>query len=362
MNPRETSGEGCCNETRSGRCLMNPASDTTLDKGEPTVRAAILPFSARVRQEGIHLRRSGIDTVQINVGKLCNQACVHCHVDAGPKRTERMDRQTTELALEFVRAAEARTVDITGGAPELSPSFRFLVAEARHDGRHVMDRCNLTVLFEPGQETLVEFLAEMQVEIVASLPCYSQDNVDKQRGQGVYEKSIRALQRLNAVGYGREGSGLTLNLVYNPVGAFLPPPQEKLEADYKRELSERFGLTFNHLYTLTNMPIARFAHMLQREKNFDAYLELLATAFNPSTLDGLMCRHLVSVSWDGFLYDCDFNQMLDLRLGDGRPLRLGEWPARTLADLLAQRDIRVGTHCYGCTAGAGSSCGGALTV
>ena len=362
MNPREASGGECCNEMRSGRCLMTPANDTALAEREPIGRTAILPFSARVRQEGIHLRRRGIDIVQINVGKLCNQACVHCHVDAGPKRPERMDRWTAELALEFVRAAEARTVDITGGAPELNPSFRFLIAEARRNGRHVMDRCNLTVLFEPGQEDLVEFLAGMQVEIVASLPCYSQDNVDKQRGQGVYEKSIRALQQLNSVGYGQEGSGLILNLVYNPVGAFLPPPQEKLEADYKRELSERFGLTFNHLYTLTNMPIARFAHLLQREKNFGAYLELLATAFNPSTLDGLMCRHLVSISWDGFLYDCDFNQMLDLRLGDGRPLRLGEWPAPTLADLLVHRDIRVGPHCYGCTAGAGSSCGGALAV
>jgi radical SAM/Cys-rich protein len=341
---------------------MNPASDTTLDKGEPTVRAAVLPFSARVRQEGIHLRRIGIDTVQINVGKLCNQACVHCHVDAGPKRTESMDRRTAKLALDFVRAAGAQTVDITGGAPELNPSFRFLVTEARREGHHVMDRCNLTVLFEPRQQDLVEFLADMHVEVVASLPCYSQDNVDKQRGHGVYDKSIQALRRLNAAGYGQEGSGLLLNLVYNPVGAFLPPPQEKLEDDYKRELTARFGITFNRLYTLTNMPIARFAHMLQREGNLDAYLELLATAFNPHTLDGLMCRHLVSVSWDGFLYDCDFNQMLDLRLGDERPLRLGEWPARTLADLLAQRDIRVGTHCYGCTAGAGSSCGGSLTV
>lgn len=340
---------------------MNPASDTTLDKGEPTVRAAVLPFSARVRQEGVRLRRIGIDTVQINVGKLCNQACVHCHVDAGPKRTEIMDRQTAKLALDFVRAAGAQTVDITGGAPELNPSFRFLVTEARRDGHHVMDRCNLTVLFEPGQQDLVEFLADMHVEVVASLPCYSQDNVDKQRGHGVYDKSIQALRRLNAAGYGQEGSGLLLNLVYNPVGAFLPPPQEKLEDDYKRELTTRFGITFNRLYTLTNMPIARFAHMLQREGNLDTYLELLATAFNPHTLDGLMCRHLVSVSWDGFLYDCDFNQMLELHPGGNTPLRLGEWPAPTLVQLLAQGDIRVDSHCYGCTAGAGSSCGGSLT-
>ncbi|MGH7962861.1 MAG: arsenosugar biosynthesis radical SAM (seleno)protein ArsS, partial [Candidatus Binatia bacterium] len=262
---------------------------------------------------------------------------------------------------DLARAAGAQTVDVTGGAPELNPSFRFIVQQARREGRHVMDRCNLTVLFEPGQEDLIEFLAEMAVEIVASLPCYLEENVDKQRGRGVYEKSVEALRRLNAVGYGQEGSGLMLNLVYNPVGAHLPPPQEKLEADYKRELGARFGLRFNHLYTLTNMPIARFAHMLQREGRLDAYLELLATAFNPTTLAGLMCRHLISVSWDGFLYDCDFNQMLDLRLGNGKPLRLGELPAPELVQHLARRDIILDSHCYGCTAGAGSSCGGALT-
>ncbi|MGH8007634.1 MAG: arsenosugar biosynthesis radical SAM (seleno)protein ArsS [Candidatus Binatia bacterium] len=326
-----------------------------------TGQPAVLPFADRVRREGIPLKRVGIDTVQINVGKLCNQACVHCHVDAGPKRTEIMDRRTAELALDLARAAGAQTVDVTGGAPELNPSFRFIVQQARREGRHVMDRCNLTVLFEPGQEDLIEFLAEMAVEIVASLPCYLEENVDKQRGRGVYEKSVEALRRLNAVGYGQEGSGLMLNLVYNPVGAHLPPPQEKLEADYKRELGARFGLRFNHLYTLTNMPIARFAHMLQREGRLDAYLELLATAFNPTTLAGLMCRHLISVSWDGFLYDCDFNQMLDLRLGNGKPLRLGELPAPELVQHLARRDIILDSHCYGCTAGAGSSCGGALT-
>lgn len=322
--------------------------------------AAMLPFEARVRQEGVQLRRTSIDTVQINVGKLCNQACIHCHVDAGPKRPEIMDRRTAELALEFARAAEAQTVDITGGAPELNPSFRFLVEQARRDGRHVLDRCNLTVLFEPGQEDLAEFLAGMGVEVVASLPCYLPENVTKQRGQGVYEKSVEALRRLNTFGYGQDGSGLVLNLVYNPVGAHLPPPQAKLEADYKQELGTRFGIRFNHLYTLTNMPIARFAHMLQRQGNLDAYLELLATAFNPATLDGMMCRHLVSVSWDGFLYDCDFNQMLNMCLGNGKPFRLGEQPAAELVCLLAQREILVGSHCYGCTAGAGSSCGGTL--
>lgn len=324
------------------------------------MKTSVLPFAERVHQENVHLRRISIDTVQINVGKLCNQACVHCHVDAGPKRTEIMDRRTAELALDFVRAAGAQKVDITGGAPELNPSFRFLVGQARQEGRHVIDRCNLTVLFEPGQEDLAEFLARMEVEVVASLPCYLAENVDRQRGRGVYGKSILALRRLNAVGYGQEGSGLVLNLVYNPLGAYLPPPQEKLEVDYKRELNARFGIRFNHLYTITNMPIARFAHMLQRENKLDVYLELLANAFNPTTLDNLMCRRLVSISWDGFLYDCDFNQMLDMRLGASRPFRLGEMPAADIVRQLEWRGILQGFHCYGCTAGAGSSCSGTL--
>jgi radical SAM/Cys-rich protein len=342
---------------RKAGCVVNRATDrireTTHDKSLPS-------FAARVRREGYQLTRAGIDTVQINVGKLCNQACVHCHVDAGPKRTEIMDQRTAELALEFVRATPAATVDITGGAPELNPSFRFLVEQARYDGRHVMDRCNLTVLFEPGQETLADFLADREVEIIASLPCYLRDNVEKQRGRGVYDKSIEALRRLNALGYGQEGSGLILNLVYNPVGTHLPPPQAQLEADYKGELGTRFGIVFNHLYTITNMPISRFAHMLQREGKLEAYLEILATAFNPATLDSLMCRHLVSISWDGFVYDCDFNQMLDMRVGNGKPFCLGEQSASELVRLLARRQILVDSHCYGCTAGAGSSCGGTL--
>ena len=322
---------------------------------------AFQPFTDRLRQEHFALTRTDLTTIQINVGKLCNQACLHCHVDAGPKRTEIMDRRTVELALELTRAANAQTVDLTGGAPELNPSFRFLVEQNRKDGRQVIDRCNLTVLFEPGQEDLAEFLAEQQVEIVASLPCYSEENVTAQRGQGVYDKSIQALQKLNALGYGQEGSGLLLNLVYNPVGAHLPPPQESLTADYKRELGERFGLTFNNLFTITNMPIARFAHSLERDGKLAEYMELLAHAFNPSTLDSLMCRHLVSISWDGYVYDCDFNQMLDLRLGNGTPLRLGEHSANSLVQQLIGRSIRLDSHCYGCTAGAGSSCGGALT-
>ena len=323
-------------------------------------RNPVEPFGDRLRREHGSLVRNALDTVQINLGKLCNQACLHCHVDAGPHRTEIMGRATADLALAFTRAAQAATVDLTGGAPELNPSFRALVEVNRRDGRRVIDRCNLTVLFEPGQHDLAEFLAAHRVEIIASLPCYSEENVTAQRGGGVYAKSIQALRKLNALGYGRDGSGLTLNLIYNPVGPNLPPPQPALEADYKRELGTRFGIVFNRLYTLTNMPIARFAHALQRDGKLDAYLHLLARAFNPATLDGLMCRRMVSVSWDGYLYDCDFNQMLDLRLGNGAPLRLGAYDPAVLAARLVNRPIRIDTHCYGCTAGAGSSCGGAL--
>jgi len=320
----------------------------------------VAPFAHRVRQEGQSLHRLAIDTVQINVGKLCNQACLHCHVEAGPKRTEIMDRHTAELTLDFIRAAAPQTVDITGGAPELNPSFRWLVEQNRSEGRHVIDRCNLTILFESGQEDLPQFLADQRVEIVASLPCYSEGNVTKQRGQGVYDKSIEALRRLNRIGYGTDDSGLVLNLVYNPVGAYLPPPQATLEIDYKRELGDNFGITFNHLYTITNMPIARFAHALRRDNKAEVYMELLASAFNPATLDGLMCRRQVSISWDGYLYDCDFNQMLDMKVGGGKPFRLGEKPSAELVRLLEQRAILVDSHCYGCTAGAGSSCGGTL--
>ena len=320
----------------------------------------VAPFAHRVRQEGQSLHRLAIDTVQINVGKLCNQACRHCHVEAGPKRTEIMDRHTAELTLDFIRAAAPQTVDITGGAPELNPSFRWLVEQNRSEGRHVIDRCNLTILFESGQEDLPQFLADQRVEIVASLPCYSEGNVTKQRGQGVYDKSIEALRCLNRIGYGTDDSGLVLNLVYNPVGAYLPPPQATLEIDYKRELGDNFGITFNHLYTITNMPIARFAHALRRDNKAEVYMELLASAFNPATLDGLMCRRQVSISWDGYLYDCDFNQMLDMKVGGGKPFRLGEKPSAELVRLLEQRAILVDSHCYGCTAGAGSSCGGTL--
>ncbi len=273
-------------------------------------------------------------------------------------RTELMEVVTVERILELVEAAPTvRTVDITGGAPELNPHFRYLVYSARRMGKTVIDRCNLTVLWEPGQENTAEFLCQQQVWVVASLPCYLKENVERQRGQGVFDRSIRALQKLNALGYGREGSGLVLDLVYNPAGAFLPPAEAQLEAQYKRELGERFGIQFNRLYALTNMPIKRFLHQLEREGRYDDYMQLLVQAFNPGAALGVMCRDLVSVSWDGRLYDCDFNQMLELPLG-GRPRTI--WAIAALAEL-EREPITFDKHCYGCTAGAGSSCGGALT-
>lgn len=323
---------------------------------------SLTPFAARLRQMGVPFRRRAIDTVQLNIGKRCNQACLHCHVDAGPQRTEMMAEHMMQQALAFARVAGAQTVDITGGAPELHPAFRTLVTQACEEGFHVMDRCNLTVLGEPGQEDLAAFLARQRVEVIASLPCYMEDNVEQQRGRGVYARSIAGLQQLNALGYGQVGSALLLHLVYNPVGAQLPPPQAALEAEYRRELGARFGIQFHRLLTLTNMPIVRFAHQLRREGLFEAYLVRLAEAFNPATVEHVMCRRLVSISWEGDLYDCDFNQMLALPAGDGRPLRLGDVPVEALVRRLLAHDIRVGQHCYGCTAGAGSSCGGALTT
>ncbi len=321
---------------------------------------SIPSFQERIRQDGVCLRRTCIDTVQLNLGRLCNQSCTHCHVEAGPRRPEIMTHAMAELAVDFVRATEAQTVDITGGAPELNPSFRWLVAQFVKVGRHVIDRCNLTVLQEPGQGDTPDFLAEHGVEIVASLPCYTKENVDRQRGRGVFDKSIAALRRLNALGYGKEGSGLILNLVYNPLGGFLPPYQRELEADYKRELADGFGISFNRLFTMTNVPLGRFARHLQRSHEYDAYWISLAAAFNASTLRYLMCENMVSISWDGFIYDCDFNQMLGLLLSNGRPFQLGESPSKEIVRQLLKRDVLVGPQCYACTAGAGSSCQGTL--
>ena len=322
------------------------------------LKSPIPAFAESLRAHGLSLDRVPLEILQINVGKRCNQACHHCHVDAGPKRTEMMQARTAARVIELMHdAPHVHTVDITGGAPELNPHFREVVRAARALGKQVIDRCNLTVLFEPGQQDTAEFLAAHGVTIVASLPCYSKANVEKQRGLNVFEPSIAALQKLNALGYGRADSGLELDLVYNPVGAFLPPPQATLEADYRRELAAQFSIVFNHLYTITNMPLSRFLHALERDGEYEAYMRKLLDAFNPQAALGVMCRNLVSVSWNGELYDCDFNQMLELPLG-GR--RRTIWEIARLADL--QREpIAFGSHCYGCTAGAGSSCGGALT-
>jgi radical SAM/Cys-rich protein len=306
------------------------------------------------------LRRSRLQTLQVNLGYKCNQSCLHCHVNAGPTRTEMMDGDTAALVLHVVQARGVATLDLTGGAPELSAHFRGLVEGARALGVQVLDRCNLTILSEPGQEDLADFLAAQGVEVVASLPCYSVGNVDRQRGAGVFDRSIAGLRALNALGYGRPGSGLVLNLVYNPQGAVLPPPQGPLEADYKRELASHFGIVFNQLYALTNMPIQRFGSTLLSKGGFDSYLQLLKGAYQAHNLDTVMCRTLLSVDWQGDLYDCDFNQMLGLHARVGPHLR------PHLRDLLTQdaagSAIRVAQHCYGCTAGQGSSCGGALAA
>jgi radical SAM/Cys-rich protein len=302
------------------------------------------------------LRALGVETLQVNVGKFCNQTCRHCHVDAGPTRTEIMTRKTAELVVDVLRRFAIPKVDITGGAPELNPNFEYLVREARALGRHVMDRSNLTVFYVEGKGHLPEFLRDHQVEIIASLPCYLEKNVDYQRGKGAFSGSIEALQWLNRLGYGAAETGLELNLVYNPLGPSLPPPQGQLEAAYRQQLGERFGIVFNKLYTITNMPISRFLTDLVRHGNYDRYMDMLVQRFNAATVDGVMCRGLVSVGWDGTLYDCDFNQMLDLPINPGLPRHLREFDAF----LLGGREIRTGSHCFGCTAGSGSSCGGTL--
>ena len=303
------------------------------------------------------IRRGQLDTLQVNVGYRCNQSCFHCHVNAGPKRTEEMTAEVADAVIEFLKRRRVATLDITGGAPELNASFRRLVTTARSLGVNVMNRCNLTILEQPGQEDLAEFLAAHRVTVVASMPCYLQDNVERQRGRGVFEGSIRGLKKLNAVGYGRD-PGLTLNLVYNPQGPSLPPSQAALEADYRRVLGERYGIAFDKLFVLANMPIQRFGTTLINNGEFEDYLHLLQDAHLDANLDSVMCRNLISVDWRGFVYDCDFNQMLDL------PLTRGTRERVHLSDLvdddLAGNPIRVAGHCYGCTAGQGSSCGGAL--
>ena len=316
---------------------------------------ATLPLMRRYGFPALHRER--LDTLQVNLGYKCNQSCLHCHVNAGPSRTEQMSRETVGAVLAFLEASRLRRLDITGGAPELNPHFRELVVRAREMSVHVIDRCNLTVLEEPGQEDLPGFLSNNEVEITASLPCYTEELVDRQRGKGVYEKSIRAIRRLNALGYGSE---LVLNLVYNPQGASLPPAQDKLEADYKRILGEIFGIRFNRLLTLANMPIQRFGSTLISKGQFDRYMALLHEAHRDENTRSVMCRTLVSVDWQGFAYDCDFNQML------GLPLSLDGVKRVHITDLLGRdlegNPIAVRDHCYGCTAGQGSSCSGALAA
>jgi len=316
-------------------------------------------FSDRLAAAGLELRRSRPEILQVNMGKLCNLTCVHCHVSAGPKRKEIMTRQTIDRILDWLAKTQIPIVDLTGGAPEMIPDFRYFVERISGltSPRHIIDRCNLTILLERGYERLAGFLARKKVEIIASMPCYSPENVNAQRGDGVFEGSIKALQLLNSLGYGSDAD-LPLHLVYNPVGAFLPGPQTELEADYKRELKKHFGIVFNKLYTITNLPIGRFASFLRHYYKLDEYMQLLIDAFNPATIEGLMCRNTISIGWRGEVYDCDFNQQIGMQWENAAPIFLWDVdPSK-----LVHREIMTGDHCFGCTAGAGSSCGGALVA
>ncbi len=314
-------------------------------------------FARTLQRHGLALPRTPLEILQVNLTARCNLACTHCHVESGPKRQEALDARGIARLIELMDTAPTlHTLDLTGGAPELHPQFRELVRAGRARGLKVIDRCNLTVLFEPGQEDTADFLAAQGVAVVASLPCYTPENVNKQRGKGVFGQSITALQQLNALGYGETGSGLELDLVYNPIGARLPPSQASLEGDYRQRLHDDFGIAFNQLFTITNMPIKRFLHELERDGELDAYMQLLIDHFNPRAALGVMCRNLVSLGWDGGLYDCDFNQMLGIELGHARTTL---WDIERL-DEIDSHAIAFARHCYGCTAGAGSSCGGSL--
>jgi radical SAM/Cys-rich protein len=304
------------------------------------------------------IQRADLETLQVNLGYKCNQSCLHCHVNAGPNRTEVMEWKTIKQLITFIESSSVKTLDLTGGAPELNPYFRDFVSAARQRGLNVIDRCNLTVLFEPDQQDTAQFLADNRVRIVASMPCYLKDNVDRQRGDGTFDSSLKALRLLNTLGYGRAGTGLVLDLVFNPQGPYLPPSQDSLEQDYKQHLSEQYGIEFNHLLTLTNMPIKRFGSTLISHGEFSSYMTLLKTAHQDDNIDSVMCRSLISVDWQGYVYDCDFNQMLEM------PLQLDHRPRLHIAELtgvdLCNQSIKVADHCYACTAGQGSGCGGAL--
>ncbi len=339
---------------REGSPLADPATQRRI-----LAEGSHRPFEIALAESGLWpLRAVGLQVLQVNVGKVCNQTCRHCHVDAGPDRREAMSRETMQLCLNVLARSDVTTLDITGGAPEMNPHFRWLVAQARALRRRVIDRCNLTILLAPGYNDLPDFLATQRVEVVASLPCYGPENTDRQRGDGVFDRSITALRRLNAVGYGQPGSGLELTLVYNPVGPSLPPSQAGLEADYRRELASRYGVVFTRLFTVTNMPISRFLDDLVRTGRYDAYMRTLVDAYNPDAAAGVMCRTTLSVAWDGRLHDCDFNQMLDLGLAGGLPAHVRDFDP----NLLATRPIVTGQHCYGCTAGSGSGCQGAVVT
>ena len=329
-----------------------------IDAGLPT--GIVEPFGKRTQGEGVPLVRHQLTELQINLGKLCNQTCTHCHVEAGPtKKRENMDAKTAERILDLAANCDSlTTVDLTGGAPELNPNFRKMATTFRERGLRVIDRCNLTILSEPGHEDLADFLAQQQVDVVASLPCYLEDNVDGQRGSGVFGRSISGLQKLNQLGYGKADSGLRLDLVFNPTGPSLPPDQVSLEDEYKRELKKRYDIEFNHLLAITNIPIKRYAKYLLKKGVLDDYMRLLADNFNSNAAKNVMCRSLVSISWDGTLYDCDFNQMLEMPISGSKPKHLDDI---TSWDEFVNRPISIADHCYGCTAGAGSSCSGTVT-
>ena len=347
---------------KSLQASHNPLSDSfiqlkVLNKGDDAI--SFLPkFSEKLTSIGLYpLKPLGINTLQINVGKMCNQTCKHCHVDAGPDRKEIMIRETMQQCLDVLATTTIQTVDLTGGAPEMNPDFRWFVEEISKLGRKTIVRCNLTIIVANKKYyDLPKFFKDHRVEVVSSLPYYSAHKTDAQRGDGVFNDSIKALQMLNEVGYGIENSGLILNLVYNPSGSFLPPPQAGLELDFKRELKQRFNIRFNELFAITNLPVSRFLDYLIVSENYDEYMEKLVSSFNPLAAQNVMCRNMISIGWDGYLYDCDFNQMLDLRINHGLPDHIKNFNA----DLLNQREIVINQHCYGCTAGAGSSCGGEI--
>ncbi|MEZ6092091.1 MAG: arsenosugar biosynthesis radical SAM protein ArsS [Pirellulaceae bacterium] len=341
---------------RTGHPLSSPAAQLRILQDDS--RGVATPFGDRLAEGGLPvLHRRTLETLQVNVGKVCNQTCSHCHVDAGPDRRESMSEETAQDVIDFLARSDVATLDITGGAPEMNPNFRMLVREARRLGKQVIDRCNLTILLAGGFTDLPGFLAGHHVKIIASLPCYLEQNCDAQRGSGVFAKSIEAIRKLNALGYAQPDSQLCLDLVYNPTGLGLPPAQPELEASYKTELEKRYGIQFNNLLTITNMPVSRFLDDLLQRGKYDEYLQKLVNNFNPGTIDGLMCRSLLSIDWNGFVYDCDFNQMLDLAIHDEQGRRhISQLNDRSLEG----QAIHVANHCYGCTAGAGSSCGGSI--